>query len=124
MVGCFACTTLPTIHHKEYSYPGEKAFVGKVDRPYKAMGKVRAKVNFQSLDPNREETDLCINYYNKAVIDLLEMAKDRGADAVVDVKSVVFFEDGRFELFSTPECADDGIEGQVLTQGIAVKWVN
>lgn len=121
MVGCVGCSTLPDPHHKEYSFPSQ-AFVGDVKRPYKALGLVRSRVNFQSLDPSREESDLCKNYYGKAVRQLLEIAKGKGADAVIDVKSVVFLEDGHHELYSTPECSDDGMEGQILTQGIAVKW--
>lgn len=117
-----ACTTLPAVKHENYTFPDKKAFIGDVKRPYEALGLVRSKVNFQTLDPAREENELCVNYYRKAVRDLVEIAKERGADAVIDVKSVVFFEDGKHELFSTPECSDDGMEGQVLTQGIAVKW--
>jgi hypothetical protein len=117
-----ACTTLPTVKHKTYSFPSQNAFIGDVKRPYEALGLVRSKVNYQTLDPAREEGELCVNYYHKAVRDLFATAQDRGADAVIDVKSVVFFEDGKHELFTTPECSDDGMEGQVLTQGIAVKW--
>ncbi len=69
-----------------------------------------------------EGKTLCANYYNKAVNSLVEAARRKGADAVIDVKSVVFLEDGRKEEYQTPECADDGMEGQILTQGIAVKW--
>ncbi len=108
--------------HKSYSFPLETAYVGDVKKPYSAMGLVRTKVNYQTLDPSREEEDLCKNYYNKAVEDLVRLAKDKGADAVIDVKTVVFLADGRAELYKTPECADDGIEGQVLAQGIAIKW--
>jgi hypothetical protein len=118
-----ACSTLPTIKHKDYPFPSEKAFIGNVNRPYKTLGLVRSKVNYQSLDPAREENDLCKNYYNKSVTDLVKMAKDKGGDAVIDVKSVVFFDGGVHELHTTAECSDDGLEGQVLTQGIAVAWI-
>ena len=116
------CSTLPSVSHKDYSFPKEKAFFGDVKRGYTTFGLVRTKVNYQSLDPQREEDDLCRNYFNKAVIDLTKMAEEKGADGVIDVKSVIFLEDGRTESYPTPECADDGIEGQVLAQGIAVKW--
>ena len=127
LIGCSllvlcSCTTLPEVKHKSYSFPHEKAYIGDVKKPYSAMGLVRTRVNYQTLDPSREEEDLCKNYYNKAVEDLVHLAKDKGADAVIDVKSVVFLGDGRAELYKTPECADDGMEGQVLAQGIAVKW--
>ena len=116
------CSTLPSQKHKNYAFPTKVAFFGDVKRPYLVLGLVRSKAEFQSLDPVREENDLCKNYFNKAVRDLVKFAKDKGGDAVVDVKSVVFLEDGRQETYPTPECSDDGMEGQVLTQGIAVKW--
>ena len=50
------------------------------------------------------------------------MAKKQGGDAVIDLKSVVYLEDGRREMYPSAECSDDGIEGQVLCQGIAIKW--
>jgi hypothetical protein len=31
-------------------------------------------------------------------------------------------DDGKSETYKTPECSDDGGEGQILTQGVAVKW--
>jgi hypothetical protein len=116
------CATLPPSRYKDHSFPKEDAFLGNVKRQYEPLGLVRAKVNFQTLDSIHEETDLCRNYYNKAVRDLVRYARDKGGDAVIDVKSVVFLEDGRQELYSTPECSDDGMEGQVLAQGVAVKW--
>lgn len=118
-----ACTTLPDPQHKSYSFPTESAFFGNVTRPYKKLGMVRSKVDYPSLDSSREEDDLCRNYFNKAVRDLVKMARDQGADAVIDVKSVVYLEDGRQEVYTTPECSDDGMEGQILTQGIAIQWV-
>lgn len=116
------CTTLPSANHKEYAFPKEEAYSGDVKRPYQVLGEVRTKVDFTSLDEQHEEAALCRNYYNKAVRQLIELAHDRGGDAVIDVKSVVFLADGRREVYSTPECSDDGMEGQILTQGIAVRW--
>jgi uncharacterized protein YbjQ (UPF0145 family) len=86
------------------------------------MGGVRGKVNYTSLDGNHEEAELCVNYFNKAVLDMVRMAKEKGADAVIGIKSVVFYEGGQHEEFTKPECSDDGIEGQILTFGRAVKW--
>jgi len=116
-----SCTTLPEPKFQKHEFP-EDAYVENVKRPYTKVGTVRSKVNFPSLDFNRDENFLCRNYYNKAVRDLVKMAKKSGADAVINVKSVVFLGDGRQESYSTPECADDGEEGQILTQGTAVKW--
>ncbi len=123
VVGIVACSTLPSTSKKVYSFPKEAAFIGNVKRSYKTLGLVRAKVNYPSLDPAREEAELCQNYFNKAARDLIHMAKEKGGDAVIDLKSVVFLEDGRQETYSTPECSDDGMEGQVLAQAIAVKWI-
>ncbi len=80
-------------------------------------------MNFPSLDVRNSEAALCKNYYNKAVTDLVKMAKEKGADAVLEVRSVVFYENGASDLLKGAECSDDGREGQILAQGLAVKWV-
>lgn len=105
-----------------FAFPKGKAFVGDVHRPYSKLGVVRAKVNYTTLDWVHEEDQLCRNYFNKAVKDLVKQAAAQGADAVIDVRSVVFMEFGDVETFPTPQCSDDGQEGQVLAQGIAIKW--
>jgi hypothetical protein len=115
------CSSFPEPKLTHYKFP-KNAFVGNVSRPYTVLGPVRSKADYASLDAQHEEKELCRTYYNKAVKDLVKFAKKQGADAVVDVQSVVFLEDGRHETYKTPECSDDGGEGQVLTQGIAVKW--
>lgn len=119
-----SCTTLPTPKVKPYEFP-ENVFIGKSlpTTPFERVGLVRTKVNFNSLDPNHEEGFLCRNYYNKAARDLLKRARNAGADAVIELKSVVFLVSGEVETHDSPECADDGQEGQVLTQGIAVRWL-
>ena len=118
-----ACSTIPENHVRKYKFPGAQAFFDvPKDRPFSKLGLVRSKVNYKTLDPNREENDLCKNYFNKAVIDLVKRAREKGADAVVDVKSVTFLVDGRNELYPRAECADDGEGGQVLAQGVAIKW--
>lgn len=122
--GGMGCSTLPTPKFTPSAFPHDRAFIGKVMRSYKTLGLVRAKVNYETLDPNHEEEDLCRNYFNRAVRDLVKMAQEKGADAVIDVKSVVFFENGAHEVYSTPQCSDDGMEGQVLAQGIAIKWTD
>ncbi len=117
-----ACGSIPQAKYESFEFPSNLAFVNKINRPFQSLGWVRAKVNFQSLDPNHEELALCRNYYHKAIRQLVDMAKKKGADAVVEVKSIVFLEDGRREAYPTPECSDDGFEGQILVQGIAVQW--
>ena len=122
LVHTIGCSTLPPIHFKHYPFPKGEAFYGNIQRPYLTLGTVRSKVDFVSLDINHEERELCINYFNKAVRDLVSTAKRQGGDAVIDVKSVVYLEDGRQETYPRPECSDDGLEGQILAQGIVVKW--
>ncbi len=124
ILGGFACSSLPEPKVKKYTFPEEDAYVGEAPkRPYKSLGLVRAKVDFISLNAQWEEDRLCKNYFNKAVQQLLRDAKKVGADSVIDIRSVVFLVDGKVETYSTPECSDDGDEGQVLAQGIAVKWL-
>lgn len=117
----FACASMPEPKVTHYDFP-KNAFVGDVKRPYIVLGPVKSKVNFQTLDPNHDEEFLCQNYYNQAVKELVKFGKEKGADAVIDVKSVVFYEDGSSGSFKTPECSDEGAEGQVLAAGIAVRW--
>lgn len=117
-----ACSSMPAPAYRVYRFPSQKAFSGGVSRPYETLGLVRSKVNFQTLDVNHDETELCRNYFNKAVQDLVRIAHGKKADAVIDVRSVVFLEDGSHRAYTTAECADDGFEGQVLAQGIAVRW--
>lgn len=116
------CASLPEARHTWQKWP-PNAFLNKPKRPYEVVGTVRSKVEFQSLDANNEESTLCRNYFNKAVKKLLEYAKDKQADAVIEVRSVVFLMDGKVELHPRAECADDGAEGQVLAQGTAIKWL-
>jgi hypothetical protein len=116
------CGSIPQASYESFEFPSHSAYTKKIDRPFQSLGWVRSKVNFQSLDANREEASLCKNYYNKSVRELVETAKTKGADAVINIQSIVFLEDGRKEAYITPECSDDGFEGQILTQGLAVKW--
>jgi hypothetical protein len=118
----FAGCSSIAVKHEYHDFPRDRAFVNEVTRSYSKIGVVRSKVDFPSLDAERDEDKLCKNYYNKAVSDLVKMARDKGADAVIDVRSVVFLENGQTEIHKTPECSDDGREGQILAQGVAVKW--
>lgn len=116
-----ACSSSPQPQFKRFAFP-KNAYSGDIQRPYIVLGPVRSRVDYPSLDVVHEEKELCHNYFNKAARDLVKYAKKQGADAVIDVKSVVFLVDGRTELHQAPECSDDGATGQVLAQGIAVKW--
>jgi hypothetical protein len=115
------CSSVPAPKFHAYVFP-KNVYLGDVGRPYAVLGPVRSRVDYPSLDPQREEKDLCRNYFNKAARDLLKYARKQGADAVIDLKSVVFLVDGRTETYSDPECSDDGAQGQVLAQGVAIRW--
>lgn len=124
-VGMIGCSTLPSPTVVRYPYPKKFAFTGEPDRPYRTLGVVRTKVSWPTLlSPDVEEKDLCTNYYNKGVIDLVKRARANGGSGIADLKSVTFLVDGRQELHPTAECSDDGEEGQILLQAVAVKWVS
>lgn len=118
-----SCATLPTVKHDWHSFPEKDAFFDPPEgREYETLGWVRAKIEFPTLDAEQEEQRLCENYFNKAVKQLVKYAREKGGHAVLDVKSVVFYVDGRTDAFPRAECSDDGAEGQVLVRGIAVRW--
>ncbi len=117
-----ACaSSVPEPKIARFSFPKEVQTTDS-DRPYEKLGLVRAKVNFPTLTQEYDEDFLCKNYYNKAARDLLKRAREQGGDAVLQMRTVTFLMDGRTETHSTPQCSDDGSEGQVLVEGIAVKW--
>ncbi|MGZ3688502.1 MAG: hypothetical protein ACXWPM_06375 [Bdellovibrionota bacterium] len=118
-----ACSSLPEPKHAHYNFPEREAFVNEPGRPYQKLGAVKTKVNFNTVDPALDDKMLCRNYYNKATKDLVRRAKDVHGDAVIHIRSVVFYEDGQHEIFDRPECSDDGQEGQILLEAIAVKWL-
>ncbi len=123
ILGSSCASPLPDTKMHPFTFPKDEAIVGDAKgRPYEKLGIVRSRVDFNTLDPTHEEKTLCNNYFNKAVRDLVKQAKEQGANAVIDVKSIVFYDDGQSKTFPTAECSDDGQQGQVLAQGIAVKW--
>lgn len=123
------CATLPETQHQTYKFPEQKVFVEKPSgeneaRKFKTLGWVRSKAVFSTLNSSRDHApDLCKNYYNKAAQDLWREAKKVKADAVIQVRSVVLLMDGKVEEHKTPECSDDGAEGEVLLKGIAVQFL-
>lgn len=119
--GASGCATLPEPKLHKYTFPKE-AYLHEPTRSYTKLGLVRTRVDYPAFTADHEDTTVCENYFNKAAIDLLKRSKDQGGDAVMQVQSVVFLIDGRQETFAHAECADDGEGGQVLAQGIAIKW--
>lgn len=114
----------PSSPYEKQEFPPE-AFMGVPDKAHEVIGQVRARVDFQLGSPGGEDDERrCRNFFNKAVLQLVEFAKAKKADAVVDVRSVILLLDGKVETHPGPECADDGQEGQVLVQGVAVRWKN
>jgi len=129
LVFVFACASVPDekVRHPKYSFPETLVFLemptGEFkDRPYEVMGWVRSKADWPTLDQNNYNEGLCRNYFNKATRALFKEAKKVGADAVIQVRSVVFLLDGKVGEYPTPECSDDGAEGEVLVRGIAIKF--
>lgn len=121
----FSCATLPESKFNAYAFPEQDVFIEtKPVRRYKVVGPVRVRVNYSSLNPEREEQELCRNYYNKGVSNLLKRARrDLKADAIIEVQSVVYYMDGKSKAFPTPECSDDGGEGQILLQAKAIRYL-
>lgn len=117
------CSTLPTPEIKKHAFPKQDVYLGEPDRPYDIIGTVRASAHWPSLlMPGANEQALCRNSYNKAAADLLRRARDAGADAVMQVRSVVFYLTGKRETYTTPECSDDGESGEILLEGVAVRY--
>ena len=117
------CSTLPTPEIKRYAFPKQDVYLGEPDRPYEVIGTVRTSAHWPSLLlPGANEQSLCRNSYNKAATDLLRRAREAGAEAVMQVRSVVFYLTGKRETYTTPECSDDGENGEILLEGVAVRY--
>ncbi len=123
-----SCVSVPErASHPQYSFPEKWVYLelptgAEKRRSYKTMGWVRAKADWPTLDQDSYSQSLCKNYFNKAAASLLKEAKKAGADAVIQVRSVVFTLDGKAEEHPLPECSDDGAVGEVLVRGIAIKF--
>jgi hypothetical protein len=119
-----ACSTIPSVKHEPHHWPKGEAFFGAPSdiKPYDSLGLVRSRADYPSLTNDDDEHILCINYFNKAVKDLVKYAKKMGGDAVINVKSVVFLMDGKTDSFDRAECIDEGHEGQALAVGQAIRY--
>jgi hypothetical protein len=119
---------MPEEHHEHHQFPASRVYIedptGRAEGwPYKVMGWVRSKASFPTMEQAVNDPNLCRNYYNKAAKLLLKEAEKVKADAVIKVRSIVFMIDGKAEEHPTPECSDDGAEGEVLLRGIAIKFL-
>ncbi len=113
--------------HARYRFPKERVYIEEPEgkdtgRPYQPLGWVKSKASWSTLDQDPNSSRLCRNYFNKASKILLDEALKAGADAVIKVRSVVLLLDGKLEFHPRAECSDDGAEGEVLLQGIAIKF--
>ncbi len=123
-----ACaTTLPEERHSKFVFPKEKIFVElptgtDATRKYEVLGWVKTRATFPTMEQEQNSLSLCRNYYNKAARSLVKEAEKVKADAVIKVRSVVLFMDGKYQEFTTPECSDDGAEGEILLKGIAIRY--
>jgi len=126
--GC-ASTELPEEHHDHFVFPEYRVYIeeptGKaLKAPYKVLGWVRSKESFPTMEQAVVNSEsLCKNYYNKAARQLLKEAEKVKADAVIKVRSIVFMMDGTTTEYPTPECSDDGAEGEILLRGIAIQFL-
>ncbi|NDD90764.1 hypothetical protein EBZ37_01580, partial [bacterium] len=86
----------------------EGVFMGKPERAFKTVGTVRTWQGFPtSLDDSFTETEFnrrCRKAFYEASGKLLGIAREHGAEAVVEVNSVVFLADGRKEYHPKAEC--------------------
>ena len=130
LFSCSTSTELPEQKIKKYSFPKGEAYL-KGDTPKKnsdsitlvRLGLLKVKVNFSSLNERYSFDELCRNYFNKALQQLVQRAKkEKNAFGVMDIESVVYLMNGQVEYYTTAECADDGSEGQILVQGQAFRW--
>ena len=122
LIFIISCSTIPTVKHKNYSFPEKFVFKEIPKKKYKVIGTVKSRVDFSTLKVERGMDYLCRNYYNKGAKDLLKYAKGKGGDGVIKVRSVTLLLNGEIEVHKTPECSDDGTIGQVLLKGLAIKW--
>lgn len=119
LTGC--ATGMPNVHHKKISFPKE-AYMGEPDRPYEKLGLVKSRSDYVSVSADDDETNLCKNYFNDSVTKLVDLAKEQGGDAVIQVRSVVYLLNGKSEALPSAECAEENGESQNLAMGIAIKW--
>ncbi|MCM0605745.1 MAG: hypothetical protein KA715_06605 [Xanthomonadaceae bacterium] len=117
-----ACASaVPNVTHKKFQFPKD-AYMGEPDRPYEKLGVVKSRSDYLTINANDDEVALCKNYFNDSVKKLVELAKDQGADAVIQVRSVVHLLNGKIENYPRAECAEENGESQNLAMGIAIKW--
>jgi hypothetical protein len=124
-VGCVTGSGIPNQEIRHYRLPRSGVFEEHElkEKPYEALGLMKGKTNFNSLVESMTFEQLCSNYFNKAVTELLSRAKrDRGADALMNLQSVVYYANGAVEYHKKPECSDDGAEGQILIQAQAIRF--
>lgn len=123
-----ACaTSLPEERHAKFSFPKQKVYLevptgADEKRPYEVLGWVKARATFPTMEQEQNSPAICRNYFNKASQSLLKEAVKAGGEAVIKVRSVVLFMDGKFKEYPTPECSDDGAEGEVLVRGVAIRY--
>jgi hypothetical protein len=123
-----ACSTsLPKERHDLHRFPEKMVFIEEPtgefkSREYEVLGWVRSRAHYPTMEQDPNSDRLCRNYYNKAASELLTEAKKAKAEAVIRVRSIVLLMDGRVEEHVTPECSDDGAEGEVLLRGVAIRW--
>ena len=71
---------------------------------------------------DREGFQKFLRVFSGRVALMITQAKKAKGDAVIKIRSVVILLDSKTEEHETPECSDDGAEGEILMRGIAIKW--
>ncbi|MBS1960294.1 MAG: hypothetical protein JST80_12525 [Bdellovibrionales bacterium] len=123
-----ACaTSLPKERHLSYFFPDHEVYVDKptgkrFGQTFKPLGWVKTKVRWPTMEQAPNDQSLCRNYYNKGAAQLFDEGEKVGADAVIQVRSVVLLLNGQMQEYPTPECSDDGAEGEILMKGIAIRY--
>jgi len=112
------------VKHKHYDFP-KNAYLGEPvpPRPYQKLGLVKSRSEYLLIQADDDESALCKNYFNETVDKLVDLAKDQGGDAVIQVRSVVYLMSGKSDTFPRAECSEENGEGQNLAMGIAIKWL-
>lgn len=116
-----SCASMPVPKHSRVEFP-KNAYLNEPKRPYEKIGVVRTRTEYPIVSADDDEATLCKNYFNASARKLVELAKDQGGDAVIQVRSVVYLLSGKSEAHPRAECAEENGEGQNLAMGFAIKW--
>lgn len=122
-LGCVSCATLPEEKIDIVQPPKSGIYLDlppQATGEYVELGDVKTKINFK-MSQMYEDEFLCQNAYHRGLKDLLHRAEAKGGNAIMNIRSVVFYLDGKNESFKTPECSFETEEGQILMQAKVIR---